>query len=147
MIDAPFEATLDDDLVLPAVSVFGEYAANGLVTLRVAADAFERRGDVEDLMTDAEVLGQLPATRRAEARGIPLREHDAVHAVLTQRLYAQRRAHRAVDATRHGHHETAPAHVFRENFAQPRADVFDDGVVVHLEDVGVKNFPGHGFPS
>jgi hypothetical protein len=134
VVDAALEATLDDDLVFPAVGVFGEHAANGFVTLPVAADAFESRCDVEHFVADLQVLGELFAARRAESRGVALRQHDAVHLVGPERLHAQGRAHRAVDAARHGAHEAAAHDFLREELAQTRADTFDLTVVVQFKD-------------
>ncbi len=144
MIDLTFQAAADDDLVLPAFAVLGEHFADRVVAPLVTTDAFERRRDVEHFVLDAEMLGQLTATRGAEARGITLRQHQAIDLVLAERLHAQRRAHRAVDTAGHGAHEPATAHVLGQDGAQARDDVLDDSIVVHLQDFCIERFAcGH----
>jgi hypothetical protein len=133
VIDLTFQAATDDDLVLPAVAVLREHLADRVVAPLVTTDAFERRRDIEHFVLDAEVFGQLATARSAEARRIALRQHQAVNALLTERLHAQGRAHGAVDATGHGTDETATTDILRQNSAQPRGDRLDDTIVIHFQ--------------
>src|SRR3972149_2825518 len=78
-VEAPLQAAANDDLALPSRAIAGKGAPDRFVPAAVAAQRLERRGYVEQLPGDAQMLRQEPPARNALARGIAFGKQQSVH--------------------------------------------------------------------
>src|SRR5690606_13779977 len=98
VIDAPFKAAPNDDLVLPPLPVLGKRGTNRFIAPAIAADRLESRRDVLNFVPDTQMLGEFAATGRTEPGGVALRQQQTENPFRPQRLDRQRRTHGTVDA-------------------------------------------------
>jgi hypothetical protein len=130
MVDLSIHAAGDRDLLLPSSAETRDDGPNRVVALCIAADGFQCRRDVVDLIANPQVTRQHPAAFRALRRGVSLGEQQAKDTFGAEGADAQRRTDRAVYSAGYCDNAATPT--------ESAEDVPDTRLDSVRDDLGIK---------
>jgi hypothetical protein len=130
----------DHDLVFPSIHVIGKDGSDRVIPPLITADRFQGGCDVLYFISDAEVLAEVYPKFFASVGGVPLREDEGEHLLLSHGKGRESRADGAVDPAGNGDDATSPqegggndvTHFLRDTFRGIRRIDAEPGVKGHL---------------